>query len=288
MKKILSLLVMALLAMPLFAQEEEEDYPVMYTFETSILADNQTVMTPYKGMMEFEIHHRFGLVTNGHQSLFGIYSPSNIRLGLNYGVTDRLMIGAGATKDLNFWDLQGKYAILQQTESGAMPVSLSYYGNIGVEARADNNFGPSEEFKFYHKMSYFHQLIVARKFSETISLQLAPTFIWFNAVETGYNNANFGLHAGGKWTFVPTHSLIFEYDYLFTPPDTDPDGDGTDNFERTLPQIVVGWEKGTATHAFQLFFANYKAIIGQRNFVYNKNDFWEGEFLVGMNVTVRF
>ncbi len=288
MKKIFSLLLITFIAIPLFSQDEEEDYPVMFTFETGILADNQTIMTPYKGMIEFQIHHRFGEVTNGHQSLFGIYSPSNIRLGLNYGITDRIMVGAGATKDLNLWDLQGKYAILQQTESGRMPVSLTYYGNIGVEARADENFGPPEEFSPVHKLSYFHQLIVARKFSENISVQLAPTFIWLNAVETGYNNANFGLHAGGKFTFVPSHSIIFEYDYLFTPPDTDPDGDGTDNFDRTLPQIVLGWEKSTPTHAFQLFFANYKAIIGQRNFVYNKNDFWEGEFLVGMNIIVRF
>ncbi len=288
MKKIFSLLLITLLAIPVFSQEEEEDYPVRFTFETSILADNQTVMTPYKGMIEFEIHHRFGLLTDGHQSLFGIYSPSNIRLGLNYGITDRIMVGAGGTKDLSFWDIQGKYAILQQTESGRMPVSLTYYGNIAVEARADENFGPPENFKSFHKLSYSHQLIVARKFSEAISLQLAPTFIWFNAVETGYNNANFGLHAGGKFTFVPSHSIIFEYDYLFTPPDTDPDGDGTDNFDRTLPQIVIGWEKGTPTHAFQLFFANYKGIIGQRNFVYNKNDYWDGEFLIGMNITVRF
>ena len=288
MKKILSLLLIAFLAVPLIAQDEGEDYPVSFTFETSILADNQTVMTPYKGMIEFEIHHRFGLVTDGHESLFGIYSPSNIRLGLNYGITDRIMLGMGATKDLSLWDIQGKYAILRQTESGSMPVSLTYYGNMAVEARADDNFGPPETFKFIHKLSYFHQLIVARKFSEAISMQLAPTFIYLNAVETGYNNVNFGLHAGGKFTFVPSHSIIVEYDYLFTPPDTDPDGDGTDNFEKTKPQFVIGWEKGTPTHAFQLFFANYKGILGQRNFVYNKNDFWEGEFLLGMNITVRF
>ncbi|MDZ7737617.1 MAG: DUF5777 family beta-barrel protein [Bacteroidales bacterium] len=81
MKKIFSLLLIAFIAIPMFSQEEEEDYPVMFTFEAGILADNQTIMTPYKGMIEFQIHHRFGEVTNGHQSLFGIYSPSNIRLG---------------------------------------------------------------------------------------------------------------------------------------------------------------------------------------------------------------
>lgn len=288
MKKIYSLLLIAVFALPAFAQEEEVDYPVMYTFESSLLIDNHTVMSPYKGMIEFEIHHRFDKVTNGYSTMFGVYSPANIRLGLNYGVTDKLMLGVGITKDYSLWDFQGKYAILQQTESGRIPLSVSYFGNVAVEARADEYFGPPEDFKSVHKLSYFHQLIVARKFTEAFSLQVAPTFIYYNAVETGYNNVNFGLHAGGKLTFAPSHAIIFEYDQLFTSPDTDPDGDGEDNFEETKPQLAIGWEKGTATHAFQLFFANYKGIVGQRNFVYNKNDFMAGEFLIGLNVTVKF
>jgi hypothetical protein len=288
MKKILSLMFLAMFTLPIFAQDEE-DAPVYMTFETSILMDNQTVMTPYKGLMEFEIHHRFDKITNGSKTLFGIYSPANIRLGINYGITDKLMLAAGVTKDNSYWDFAAKYAILRQTESGSMPVSLTYYGNIGVEARADEFFGPPEEFKMTHKLAYFNQVIVARKFSESLSLQLAPTFIWFNSVENGYENINFGLHAGGKYTIgYSQHSIIFEYDHLFTAPDVDPDGDGEDNFAETKPQLAIGWEKGTATHAFQLFFANYKGIVGQRNFVYNKNDFTEGEFLVGLNVTVRF
>lgn len=287
MKKIISLLIVALMAVPLFAQDEEQ-IPVYGTFETSILMDNQTVMTPYKGGLELEIHHRFDKITNGSSTLFGIYSPSNIRLGLNYGLTDKLMIAAGITKDYSFWDFAAKYAILQQTESGSMPVSLSYYGNIAVEARDDQHFGPPDDFKITHKLSYFHQVIVARKFAEAFSMQVAPTFIWFNAVETGYNNINFGVHAGGKLTFAPTHSIIFEYDHLFTPPDNIDPETGDERFDETRPQFAIGWEKGTATHAFQLFFANYKGIVGQRNFVYNTNDFMEGEFLVGMNVTVRF
>lgn len=287
MKKILSLMLLAMLTLPIFAQEENT--PVYMTFETSILMDNQTVMTPYKGMMEFEIHHRFDKITNGSKTLFGIYSPANIRLGINYGITDKLMLAAGVTKDNSYWDFAAKYAILQQTESGSMPVSLTYYGNIGVEARADEFFGPPEEFKITHKLAYFNQVIVARKFSESFSMQLAPTFIWFNSVENGYENINFALHAGGKYTIGSSqHSIIFEYDHLFTPPDVDVDGDGEDNFAETKPQLAIGWEKGTPTHAFQLFFANYKGIVGQRNFVYNKNDFTEGEFLVGLNVTVRF
>lgn len=90
MKKIAISIVLALITFPVFCQESQ-DYPVRI-FETSILVDNQTVATPFKGMLEFEIHHRFGTVNNALNDLFGLWAPANIRLGLNYGITDRLMV----------------------------------------------------------------------------------------------------------------------------------------------------------------------------------------------------
>jgi len=290
MKKILSLLAFALLSISLFAQEE--DYPVGYTFESGLLIDNQTIMTPYKGGIEFQIHHRMGYLKDGLGNLYGLYSPSNIRLGLNYGITDNIMLGVGTTKDTKMTDIQLKYAFLKQTESGKMPVSVTYYGNAAIDARDQDTgiFGPDTSFRFIHRVSYFNQLIIARKFSDAISLQVAPTLIYFNSVERGYKNLNYGIHAGGKVTFAMSHSIIFEFDHIFSQPDRDPDGDGEDNFGKTKPQIAIGWEKSTPTHGFQLFFANYKGILGQQNFVYNQNDFAMGVhgYIVGFNVTVRF
>lgn len=277
MKKILSLLIFALFVLPLFAQDD--DYPVGYTFETSMLMDNQTVMTPYKGMREFGIQHRFGLVTDGLDNLFGIYSPSNIRLGLNYGLTDYIMIGAGTTKDYKLQDFHLKYAFLRQTESGKVPVTIAYYGNVVLDARPDDSFGPAANYRFIHRFSYFTQVIVARKFSDAFSMQVAPTAIYYNSVERGNNNFNYGIHAGGRFAFG-MNSIIFEYNQLLTPQE--------DEEMQPKPQLAIGWERGTATHAFQLFFANYKGIVAQQNFLYNMNDLTEGEFLVGMNITVRF
>ena len=84
MKKAFLLIILALLFVPAFSQESE-DYPVRL-FETSILIDNQTVTTPFKGMLEFEIHHRFGTVNNGFDDLFGLWGPSKhpVRTQLRY------------------------------------------------------------------------------------------------------------------------------------------------------------------------------------------------------------
>ena len=287
MKKIFILLTLSLLLSPLFAQEvtttQEKSKPVRFTFGTAVLIDNQTVATPYKGGLELQIQHRFSLIEN-IDNLFGIYGSANTRIGLNYGITDRLMIGAGTTKDYKLQDIQWKYLILQQTEDNSMPVSLSYFGNIVADLRPEENFGPAESYKEIHRLSYFTELIIARKFNDMFSLQVAPTFAYFNSVPiysdtTGYKNMNFGLHAGARANLFGAHSLMLEYDQLLTKQDLD---------EQPKPNLSLGWEISTATHCFQVFVANYQNIIGQYNQLFNTNDFTKFDYLFGFNITVRF
>jgi hypothetical protein len=287
MKKIFIIPILSLFLSPLFAQEETQEKtsdPVRNTFTTETLIDNPTIATPYKGGLELQIQHRFSQIKN-ISDLYGIYGSANTRIGLNYGITDRLMIGAGTTKDYKLQDINWKYLILRQTENNSMPVSLSYYGNFVIDARAEEDFGPSEDFKQIHRLSYFTQLIVARKFSEKISAQIAPSVIYMNTVKrlsdtVGYKNLNFGLHAGFRANLFGNHSLMLEYDQLLTKQDT---GEGLD---QPKPNLAFGWEIGTATHSFQVFATNYNLIIPQYNYLYNGNT--GGTYLFGFNITVRF
>ncbi len=290
MKKNLLILFLSVLTLSLSAQEESvekaEAKPVRFTFGTAVLIDNQTVETPYKEGMELQIHHRFSLIEDYHD-LFGIYGAANTRLGLNFGVTDRLMIGGGTTKDYKLQDIQWKYLILRQTEDNSMPVSLSYYGNFVLDLRKKEAFGPLDRYRDIHRLSYFTQFIVARKFSEKVSAQIAPSVVYFNAVpqytnESKYKNLNFGFSAGAKATLFGSHSLLLEYDQLLTKQELDNDE------LKPKPNLSLGWEISTATHNFQVFAANYSQIINQRNLLFNTNDFADGEFLFGFNITVRF
>jgi Membrane bound beta barrel domain (DUF5777) len=65
-------------------REVKKVKPVKNTFGSVWLIDNQTVMVPIKGTLEFDIHHRFGIVNNGAKDLWGFFAPSNIRLGFTY------------------------------------------------------------------------------------------------------------------------------------------------------------------------------------------------------------
>ena len=263
-------------------KEQPDNRPVRGWFEAAQLIDNQTPITPAKGGLELLIHHRFGNVKeNKLDDIFGIYASSNIRMGFNYGITDKLMIGIGTEKDRKLQDAHVKYAILQQTRSGSIPVSVSFYGNVALDARGEEFFGPEDTYRYIHRLSYFSQFIVARKFSDAISLQVAPSFMYFNAVDRKYSNYNVGLSAGGKIKFSPTWGAILEYDQAYITSDAD-------NAITPKPNFAIGFEKGTATHAFQVFAASYRSIINQYNMAMNEADFFEGGISIGFNITVRF
>jgi hypothetical protein len=255
----------------------KDNSPVRDFFNGSLLIDNQTVVSPMKGGKHFLIHHRFSKIEK-IDDIFGIYGASNIRIGLDYGITDRIMIGFGTEKYNMMQELHWKYAILKQTVSNSMPFSLSYFGNIVLDARKKEIVSPDTNYKFAHRLSYFHQIIIARKFGERIALQVAPSFSHFNQVEGTidlidsvttnplYQNDVIGLTVGGKIKLFGEFSLLFEYDQSF--------------WLKTImhyqklaqPNYGLGFDIGTGTHNFQIFVSTYDQIIPQKNFNYNSNE----------------
>lgn len=254
--------------------------PVKNTFGSVWIMDNQTTFVPIKGTLEFDIQHRFGTVKNGAKDLFGFFAPSNIRLGVNYAPINKLYVGLGITKERMQADFNAKYAILQQTTDNKIPVSVSYFGNIVMDTRSGSNFRYD-----VHRFSYYNQLIVARKISDKVSLQASGSFSWFNNIE-GYvsssgaikakmNNYHVAASVLGRFRISEKSAIIAGYDQPLTQhPTNNPN-----------PNICLGFETTTSAHAFQIFAGNYYGIVPQSNSMFNHNNFEDGQFVIGFNIT---
>lgn len=253
--------------------------PVKNTFESAVLMDNQTVMVPIKGTLEMNIQHRFGTVENGSKDLFGLWAPSNIRLGMSYSPVKSLFVGAGITKERAQLDLNGKYALLLQTP-GTMPVSVTYFGNAVMDTRNKSNF------RYYvDRFSYFNQLIIARKITESFSAQVAPSFSWFNNVEAyvdskgviqnKMHNYHFAVSVLGRYKISQKSSITAGYDQPLTQHTTN----------NPHPNIAFGFETSTGSHAFQVFAGNFYGIVPESNNMFNQNDYTKGQFVIGFNIT---
>lgn len=291
-KIILFILLLAPLVFS-FAQEEGEeassgDKPVRSIFNSSLIIDNQSVVVPIKGTFQFDINHRFGTLQNGFSDLLGLYAPSNIRLGFNYTPVNNLSLGFGFTKVKELLDFSLKYALFQQTRSGSIPVSVTYYGNMAIDSRAN------DEADFYNstdRYSFFHQLIIARKVSNSISVQVAPSMTHFNIIGSEgqpNNHDHFAVAVGAKANLSSSMALLVNVDQPIT----------QHKINNPNPNVSFGIEIATSSHAFQIFLGNYNSLIPQYNNMFNNNnwkpdegsdlsffDNFKQNFHIGFNIT---
>lgn len=282
----------ALFALPmmLFAQEQkdtiaaikEDSIPAVKeveyeraAFESTSLIENQTDRVYSKGTIEMIMNHRFGLVT-GTNDLIGIWAPANIRLALNYSITDRITVGVGTTKDARLQDFSLKAALLKQTVDRKMPVSVTYYGNASVSALPKENFYHTSD-----RWSFFNQIIIAKRFSKMFSLQLAPSYSHYNVVEAPMSNDLFAIQFGGRAKVTSTMSILLDVNQPITSQEIAPKSG-----------FSIGTEFSTVGHSFQIFISNYRGIVNQQNNMYNQNDFFgddifhsKPEFAIGFNIS---
>lgn len=299
-KNIIFIILLSFSSMLSFAQDvtteaagaKEKDYPVSATFESGYLIDAQTVVIPDKKTLEMVIQHKFGTIENGHSNLWGIYGSANIRLGLNYVPCKNVQIGAGITKRYMTTDANLKWTVLQQTRKNSMPVSVMLFGNVGIDGRAVSAFesgivreaysGPTYHFKFNDRLSYFSQLVVARKFNEWLSLQAAVSFTHYNAVGTLYDHDKVGVHASGRIKVSPQGSIIFNYDNPLKIKDISEQRVWTNH---PKPSVAFGYEVSTGTHAFQVFMASTTSLLPQDNIMWNQNEMDKTGFAIGFVIT---
>ncbi|WP_258103582.1 DUF5777 family beta-barrel protein [Marinoscillum sp. MHG1-6] len=257
-------------SLPLLAQEEESD-AIRPPFESAMLIDNQTTVVYSPKTLEFNIQHRFGTVENGYDDLWGLWAPSNIRLAMSYSPINKLLVGAGLTKFNKVLDLNAKYALLTQTRSGNIPVSVSYYANVGVNTMSKDNFDKGGD-----RLSYFHQLLISRKVNYWVSIQVAPSMTHFNFVPSeSRQNDHFAISGMGRVRVAPALAVVFNVDQAIT----------SHPLDNPNPNLAFGIEMSTSGHSFQIFAGNFGSLVPQYNNVYNSNDFTAGEFLIGFNIT---
>src|ERR1700710_2501971 len=72
----------------------EKSMFVSGTFKAIHIVNMQTTESPANGVLNFEIQHRFGALNSGSYDFFGL-DNANLRLGLDYGITNRLAVGVG-------------------------------------------------------------------------------------------------------------------------------------------------------------------------------------------------
>ena len=245
---------------------------VTSTFKGSRLVNGQTVETRGKGELEFIFSHRFGAMSLGSYNLYGL-DIAHVRLGLEYGITDRLGVGFGRNSLDKTMDFYARYKILQQAVGGGMPVTVTGFGYVAMRAAPPGDASPLND-----RTSYVAQLLIARKF-DRLSLQMMPTFVHKNAVDKNIeSNDQVVLGIGGRYKISRSIALTSEYYHRLSVKDGSP-------YRNSLG---IGVDIETGGHVFQLILANSQNITERSFLTESTGDFFNGDIHLGFNVTRAF
>jgi hypothetical protein len=279
---VLGLLPLSLLAqdeddlLALLGEEETTDY-TNATFKANRIINLHSVENTAKGVLDIKISHRFGFINGGFSELFGL-DQASIRIGADYGVGDRLMVGFGRSSYEKTYDGFLKYKILKQsTGAKRMPITAAFLASTTIKTIPFQN--PDRENYFTSRMYYVFQGLIGRKFSESLSLQLSPTLVHRNLVRTSTeSNDVFSLGAGGRIKLNKRTSFNAEYIYVF-PNQLAP---GYRN------SLSLGFDIETGGHVFQLHFTNSTSMI-EKGFITETIGNWlDGDIHFGFNVSRVF
>ncbi|MBH8570738.1 hypothetical protein I7W91_17720 [Hymenobacter sp. BT584] len=250
---------------------------VAATFKGTHIINSQSVETPGRGTLAFLIQHRFGTLNSGAYNFFGL-DQAVLRLSFEYGLTNRLAVGIGRSNIEKTFDGFLKYRALRQT-SGArpMPVSVTLFASAAITTL---KFGtlPTER-TTASRLDYTYQVLIARKVSSGLSLQLMPTLIHRNYVPlAGMQNDVYSIGGGLRQKLTKRIALTADYFYVLP-------GYAADNFRNALG---AGFDIETGGHVFQLHVTNAQGMTEKFFVPQTSGDFFKGDIYFGFTVARNF
>lgn len=249
--------------------------PVLNTFRTSRIVNAPTPEGVGKKELDFRVTHRFGNIGGaggGYDNFFGLDEAANIRLSFDYGITENLTAGIGRSKVNGLLDGSLKYRVLRQKMDNSMPVTVSLMAIAGYNSRRSPE-------KSINRLSYVYQAIIARKFSNKLSLEVVPAMLHRNLVDFADKNNTFAIGFGGRMSVSRSCAILVDYYHIFSQYQQD------NGFAAPLG---VGFEVETGGHVFHMNFTNATGIM-ENQFIADTRDSWaDGHFKWGFNISRIF
>ena len=281
---LVGLLCLAPFSEVLWAQDDlmdffgESDGPQLVTsaFKAGRIINVQSPETSGKGELNFIIAHRFGRISDGAYALWGL-DNAQMRMGLDYGVTDRMQVGVARSSFGKTLEANVKWRFVEQRSGGGSPVSLTGYSVVMRDGMRFPEDGIDRD--GVHRLSYVHQIVVARKWSPDFSAAVIPSLVHRNLVDQPARaNDVLTLGVGFRHKLNSRLSVNGEYHYLMPRPIAD-------DLQNSLS---LGLDIETGGHVFQLHITNSRGMF-ERSFLTETYDRWQdGELYFGFNINRVF
>lgn len=222
-----------------------------------------------KGDLYFIVAHRFGSVKDGFEGFFGL-DNANTQLKFVYGLTDYLTISGARSEQA--YDFATKYTLLSQKTTG-FPFSIAGFTSLAINNKLKESLYP--KLTFDDRLTYLQQLLISRKFSEKLSLEIAPTVFHENFVDNPQqDNTQYAIGLGGRYKLSKRWSLNIDY---------------AAHLNRASNSIYknplsIGFDLETGGHVFQMHFTSSQGIHEAGFLGQTTGDWTKGNVFFGFNL----
>lgn len=283
-------LAIALVVSPLFifAQEEDllqeldslnQDETVfeLPAFKALQIGNLQSTKVVDKGDLYMIVAHRFGSVKDGIREFYGL-DQANTKIQFIYGISPNIQLGVSRDSYEKTYSGTAKVKLYRQSDK--MPVNVALYGSIDINTLLQKSQYPG--LKFFDRFAYTTQALVSRRFSEKLSLEIAPIYVRQNLQDLNFTKGQtynqFLLGIGGRYKFTKRMSLNVDYSY---------------NFSKNINSLyknplTIGVDIETGGHVFQLLFTNSRASNDAAFLTETLGDWSKGDISFGFNIVRVF
>ena len=257
------------------------------TFKDTRVINTQSVETLKKGQMDIRIGHRFGDFggdNGGWSTFYGLENASDVLIGADFGLSDKLMVGLFRTKGSGplkqLLSLSAKYKLLAQGDGS--PISLAFATTNSMSTmEASETQGAINNFdQFAHRLVYNGQLIIASKLTDNFAVQVVPSFTHRNIVDLNDENGIFALGFASRIQLSKVLGMIFDLTVPFSELRTVNNG-------YYIP-FGIGFEFDTGGHVFQVNFTNATALLETDYIPYTRSNWGDGQFRLGFTISRLF
>lgn len=253
--------------------DEDNNYATA-TFKGLKIVNFESTKLVAKKEFTFVVAHRFGSLENGLETFFGL-DDAVTRLNFIYGINDAINISVSRSSFQKIYESAIKYRLTRQSDN--FPFTIVGYNSILVNTALDKNNYPKLEFN--DRLGYTTQILIARKVSDKLSLELAPTVFHDNFVlDNNQDNTQYALGMGTRYKLGKRWSLNADYGWHLNRSSTSP-------FKNPLS---IGIDLETGGHVFQMHFTNSQAM-NTNGFLGQATGEWsDGDIYFGFNLSRRF
>ncbi len=267
--KMINIILILVLTITLNAQERKVQWestpatvPDLQLFHSTHVANQPTAETLQKNDLQFEISHRFVTpISEGYEAFWGLDDGANIRIALDYALTDHLLFAVGRSNIFDNLDITAKWKFMQLRNELFPTVAA---------VKAGAAFNTADIDAIENQNQFFGQLIINTMLMEKLGIGLVPSYVENSNILSEETKSSTTLGVYSQFYVSPLWSVFAEWNTTLS------------GYKNIYNPFTFGIELETGGHFFKIFLSNSSSLNTSQYLVgADLKDEWR----IGFNIT---